>query len=115
MEFLKKIFTKRFILFCVVVFILGVISGVAYGQEAIETASQEEITAEVKPTTPSPTRIVSVKDLAELESAQVALSNAQAVVNHVLNRIIVEYQIDIQLEAVNSRTGEILSIAPVVK
>lgn len=97
----------------ILILIIGLFIGVTFGQEAIETASQEEITAEVKPTPPTPTRKVSVRDLTELESAQAALSNAQAVVNHVLNRIIIEYQIDVRFEAVNSRTGEITAIAPV--
>lgn len=91
-----------------VAFFLFLCVGLVFGQEPTETAPQEEITAEVKPTPPPPTRKVSTKDLAELEAAQVVLSNAQAVVNHVLNRIITEYQIDIQAEAINSRTGEIV-------
>lgn len=97
----------------ILLFIIGLFIGTTFGQEAVETSTQTEITAEVKPITPTPTRIVSAKDLAELESAQMALSNAQAVVNHVLNRIIIEYQINVQTEAVNSRTGEIISIAPI--
>ncbi len=97
----------------ILILVIGLFIGVTFGQETTETLSQEEITAEVKPTTPPPTRKVSEKDLAELESAQVALSNAQAVVNHVLNRIIVEYQINVQLEAVNIRTGDIIARAPI--
>ena len=99
----------------VLVFVIGLFVGITYGQEAVETPSQEEITDEVSPSTPSPTRTVSITDLAELESAQVSLSNAQAIVNYILNRIIIEYQIDVQTEAINIRTGEILTIAPPVE
>ena len=99
----------------VLVFVIGLFVGITYGQEAVETPSQEEITAEVSPSTPAPTRTVSITDLAELESAQVSLSNAQAIVNYILNRIIIEYQIDVQTEAINIRTGEILTIAPPVE
>lgn len=97
----------------ILLFIIGLFIGTTFGQEAVEASSQEEISLSVAITTPTPTRKVSVKDLAELGSAQVALSNAQAVVNHVLGRIILEYQIDVRTEAINSRTGEILTVAPI--
>ena len=107
MDFLRKIFTKRFILFCVVVFILGVLSGVAYGQEATETAPETAITEETTTTTPTTPRIVSQELLDELIARQADVEAAQGLVNYVISKIVTEYQVDIRAEVINIDTGEI--------
>ncbi len=101
-------------------FLFSMASSVAYGQEPTETAPEESITEEATVTTPESTesavspntaistpRHVSQKDILELEAAMEVLSRADAVVQHILQRIIIEYKINAQTENLNLKTGAI--------
>lgn len=76
-------------------------------EEATEAAPETTAVEETTTATTTAPRTVSAKDLNELEGAQFSASNAQAVVQHILTRIITEYQINVQTEVLNIKTGEI--------
>lgn len=99
--------TARKILILIVLFVFGVAASVVYAQETTETAPETEITEEAATTTPTTPRIVSLELLTELKASQAAFEDAQKIVNYVLGKIIVEYQVDIRSEVINIDTGEI--------
>ena len=103
------------------------------GQEAVETAPDTTITEEANTniettstgiseeeteismvgdtTGTAPIRYVSAEDLNELTSAQEDLSNANAIVQYILSRMIRDYRINVQTEVLNIKTGAITSRA----
>ncbi len=109
MEISKR--TLRIVVFTVL-FLLGIATGVAYGQEATETAPETTITEETATTTPTTPRIVSVELLTELKARQADFEDAQKLINYVLSKIITEYQVDIRTEVINIDTGEITPRPP---
>ena len=109
-----------FILGLLLAALFAVLTTRAQAQETVETGSDATTTEEATATTPegietAPTeeaaaevaRVLSAADLTELENARIAISNANAVFNHVLERIISTYQINVQTESLNIRTGVI--------
>lgn len=104
MEISKR--TLRIVVFTVL-FLLGIATGVAYGQEATETGSEATTTEETTPITPATPRVVSQELLTELKARQDDFEDAQKLVNYVLAKIVTEYQVDIRTEVINIDTGEI--------
>lgn len=91
-------------------FILCVFVGVAYGQEAVETAPEATTTEETTTTTPTTPRVVSQELLTELRASQVALEDAQKIIQYIIGKIVLEYQVDIRTEVINIVTGEITTV-----
>ena len=83
-----------------------------HAQEAAETASETVITEETTTTTPTTPRIVSPELLTELRASQAALEDAQKIVQYVIGKIVLEYQVDIRTEVINIDTGEITTRPP---
>ena len=96
----------------ILLFVIGLLIGTTFGQEAVETAPETHITAEVKPTTPETPRVVSRELLNELKARQADFEDAQKLVNYVLAKIVAEYQVDFQVELLNIDTGEIVPRTP---
>jgi hypothetical protein len=102
---IRKSNSKIIVLF-VVLFLIGIATAL-YAQEATETAPETAITEETATTTPTTPRIVSLELLTELKARQADFEDAQKLVNYVLEKIIIEYQVDIRAEVINIDTGEI--------